>query len=372
MKFFADKWIILAGWTVLNGWLLWHNGIVTAGESQKYIDEAHVFIQTHQLSSSNFWLYFTQIALLAFCFKFNTGFVFAVAIQLMLNLSATLFFYHTVKAFFPGTRRALLATLLLLASYPYQEFNTFLQTESIFYSLTLILSCLIIHPAKTALKRPFLLLLLLALVCFTRPTGLLFLPPVGICLFLYYARSWSPMLKTVTLIVSAGLFFYGLNSALGSGGELDFMLPFKDEENICGVPTLTKSLPLHLAGNGNSLYGLLYYVLHNFPQFVRLAASRSLAFFGMYRSYYSRPHNWYIVIFFNLIFLAALLSLSCWKRKFPLALGYFAGIIFLTWFTVMLTCDDWHNRFYLTISPFLIILSMGFLGAHTKRPADAR
>ena len=372
MKFLTDKWIILACWAILNGWLLWHNGIVTAGESQKYIEEAHVFIRTHQLSSPNFWLYFTQIALLAFCFTFNTGFIFAVAIQFMLNLSATLFFYRTVKALFPGTRLALLAVLLLLASYPYQEFNTFLQTESIFYSFTLILSCAIIHPDKTGFRRPFLILLLLALVCITRPTGLLFVPPVGICFFLYYARRWSLLLKISILIVTGFLFFYGLNGALGSGGELDFMLPFKDERIICGVPTLSRFLPLHLAGDGNSLYGLGYYVMHNFPQFIRLAARRSLAFFGMYRPYYSCAHNLYVVIFFNLICLMAVLSFSFWKRKFPGALIYFGGIIFLTWFTVILTCDDWHNRFYLTISPFLIILSMGFLSAHIKRPADAR
>src|SRR5262249_19332135 len=155
-------------------------------------------------------------------------------------------------------------------AYPYQEFNSFLYTESFFYSFTLILSCHLIRMRTISARNLLPVIGLLILICITRPSGLLFLPPVFLYLFLMFFQR-LPVLKKLALFSLLGLgFLLFLDKALGSGGELDFMLPFRDERIICGVPTLPGFLPIQTAARGNSLYGLFFYVVHNPLQFVRM------------------------------------------------------------------------------------------------------
>ena len=151
-----------------------------------------------------------------------------------------------------------------------------------------------------------------------------------------------------------------------SGGELDFMLPFKDEQIICGVPTLSGFAEINITKNANSLYGLFYYIVHNFGQFMKMAWLRTLAFFGLYRKYYSTAHNIYLVTYFYSLDIGAFLGSYYWFKKHSYPLLYFYSIIALVWVTTMLTCDDWHNRFYLGISPYIILLSTGFIRKFLK------
>jgi hypothetical protein len=368
LRITSAEMIGLLVWLSINLFILAHRGIYLNGESAKYIHQAHLFLETGRVASPNFWLYFTQIALIACCIKFHLGFYFVIALQLLLNLTAMLAFYRTTSSLFQNKNTALAGTLLLILNYPYQEFNSFLYTESIFYSLTLLLSCYMIRIETLNFKKLLVVALLLIMVCFTRPTGILFLPPAFLYIFLVFFRKMSLRKKTALLAAALLGFLFFLNKALGSGGELDFMLPFRDESIICGVPTLPGFQPIQTSANGNSLYGLGYYILHNPAQFIRLAAGRTMAFFGLYRSYYSTGHNLYLIVYFYSIHLAALLSIAYWIKRQAFALCYFATAIMLTWVTVMMTCDDWHNRFYLTISPFLIILGLPAIQKLLKIP----
>lgn len=350
--------ILLFLWLLLNTFFLLHKGIYIHGESDTYIYEARVFLATGAPQTGNYWLYIIQILLIGFSLKCHLGFSFVVLIQLLFNLIATAFLYKTIRHLFGNTRTAFVATLLLLGNYFYQEFNTYLYTESLFYSFTLILSCYLICTRTLTIKRLLAITAMLVITCFTRPTGLLFLPPAFLYLFLVFFRQMAAWKKIALLTGLAVLFLFLLNLALGSGGELDFMLPFRDERIICDVPTLPAFLPIKTAANGNSLYGLLYYITHNTSQFLKMAGLRSVAFWGLYRNYYSPLHNGYLIVFFGAIHLMTLTSLGYWAKQNPNILCYLLSAIALTWFTIMLTCDNWDNRFYLTISPFLIILAM--------------
>jgi hypothetical protein len=360
--------ILLVLWLLLNTFFLIHRGIFLQKESAKYIYEAQVFLATGRPGSSNFYLYFIQIILLAFCIKFHLGFFTAVLIQLFFNLIATAFFFKTIQYIFGNVRIAFVATLLLLSNYYYQEFNTFLYTESLFYSFTLILSCYIIHIQTLTAKKLLAVAGMLMVICITRPTGLLFLPPTFLYLFLVFFKN-MPTWKKLTLLTGISiLFLFLLNLALGSGGGLDFMLPFRDERIICGLPTLPAFLPIKTTDNGNSLYGLLYYLTHNTAQFLRVAGLKSVAFWGVYREWYSIRHNIYLIAFFGTLYLMTLISLGYWFRRNSNILCYLLSAMALNWVTVMLTCDDWHNRFFLSISPFLIILAMPSLQRLVRSP----
>ena len=355
------KLIIVLLWILTNSFFLYKNGIVATGEAGKYISQANLFIQTGHLSASNLWMYLTQIALLSFCIKFNLSFAVAVMLQLIFNLLSTFYFYKTLRNIFNADTIALAGTIILLLNQPYQEFNTFLQTESLFFSFTLILSCYVIHIEKIALKNFGAIILLLMIVSITRPTGLLFIPPVFIYLFFVFFKKLSRVKKISILGAVGFLFLFLVNKALASGGEFDFMIPFRDEDIICGLPSITHSTAINTGDESNSIFGLLFYVMHNFSQFIRLAWLKTIAFFGLYRTYYSRWHNMYLIIYFYLIHILAIAGISFWIKNHLHKFLYFISVILITWLTVMLTCDDWHNRFYLSISPYLIILCMAFI-----------
>ena len=357
-------------WIMLNGFFIVHRGIFLEGESAKYIYQAHLLLTTGAPESSNYWLYSVQMLLLACCLKFHLSLYFAVGIQLLFNGIATVFFYRTLQFIFGDRRTAFIGTLLLLANYYYQEFNTFLYTESLFYSFTLILSCYLFHIRQLTIKNGLAVIGMLMVICVTRPTGLLFVPPTFLYLFLVFFQHMSTGKKIALLASIAVAFLFLLNIALGSGGELDIMLPFRDERIICGVPTLPYALPIKTAANGNSLYGLLYYILHNTPQFIKMLWWRTRAFLGLCRTYFSLGHNIFLVVFFYTLHLLVLLSLRYWTKHHVYVFCYLLSAFALTWLTISLTCDDWHNRFYLTISPFLIILAMPTLQKLMKKHYD--
>ena len=348
-------------WLAVQAFFLWKNGMVTTGEAGKYIYQAHLYLGTGRPETPNLWLYFLQIGLLALCMRLKLSLVFVMCIQLLSNLIATYCFYRTILYLFKERRVALAGTILLILNYPYQQWNTFLQTESLFYSLTLITSCYIVHIEKLNVKKLLTTILLLMILCITRPTGLLFIPPAFIYLFFVFFRNMSTAKKTALLAFIGIGFLFLLDRALGSGGELDFMLPFREEMIICGVPALAHSLPVLTTVDGNSIYGLAYYIIHNPGQFFRLAGLRTMAFFGLFRSYYSTSHNIYLVVFFSCVHVMALVSIPYWIKDLRYKFYFILSIILLNWLTMIFTCDDWSNRFYLSISPFLIILGMPLL-----------
>jgi hypothetical protein len=139
------------------------------------------------------------------------------------------------------------------------------------------------------------------------------------------------------------------------------MLPFRENHIICGAPTLLSPRIIPTTGSGTSLFSLLYYIGHDFGSFIRLAGQKTLSFWGVYRSYYSPTHNLYLAVYFYPITAMALFSLPRWQRRgqgLPL-IGLLTPIA-MTWLTVVLTCDDWNNRWFLSISPFLLLLAAGF------------
>ena len=69
-------------WIVIQTFLLWYNGIVTGLEAGKYITQAEHFLQAGKFTSSNYWLYSTQIFLLATAIKLQLAFTVIVAVQL--------------------------------------------------------------------------------------------------------------------------------------------------------------------------------------------------------------------------------------------------------------------------------------------------
>jgi 4-amino-4-deoxy-L-arabinose transferase-like glycosyltransferase len=358
--------LILILWVIVQGIFFYRNGIILHGEPEKYIYQANHLLTKGTLSSSNFWLYSTQIFLIAFAFKTSLGFGFVLIVQLLANLAATFAVFEFARKIF-NVRVAIIHAGLLILNFPLQDFNTYMQTDSLFYSFTIIFACYLFSLEKLTPGNVARMLAFLFLICVTRPTGLLFIPPTFLFLFYKFFRSISVFYKTVLVVIVGAGFLFFLNAALGSGGELDFMLPFRDERIICGVPTLPGFIPIKTADDGNSLYGLMYYIFHNPGQFLRLAALRTKAFFLLTRPYFSNGHNFFLISYFYPIFILAVLGIRYWVKHNPYLLMYCVSAILMMWITVILTCDDWHNRFFLTIVPYFNFLSLPFFYNLTRR-----
>ena len=349
--------VLLILWLIVQAILFHNNGIITIGESEKYIGEAQRLTTGGSLSSRSYFLYLTQILLLTFAFKSGLGYWFVVIVQLLFSIIATFALYRLAVKLF-SQKTAVVCTALFLFNYPLQEFNFYLQTESVFFSFTIIYTAYLLQLSKLTLLHFFIILFSLVLISITRPTGLLFIPATFLYLFFGFLKAISTRFKLVIVSAITVIFLFVLNSALGSGGELDFMLPYLDERIICGVPTLHHFVDIKTWGNGNSIYGFLYYITHNFAQFIRLALLRSKAFFGLMRDYFSTGHNIFLASFFYPFYVLTILSIKWWVKNNLYRFLYLSFLIVLTWGTTILTCDDWHNRWFLAISPWLIFLSL--------------
>ena len=349
--------LVLASiWVIMQALLFYRFGLVTGFEAEKYINEANHLLENGTVSTSNYWLYSVQIFLIAAALKLKTGLLSVAFVQLLVNSWATYSFYKFIAGI-SNRQTAFSITLLLILNYPLQTFNTSLQTESLFYSFTILFSCFLLRLKNLTVRKPYQGPFIFA-PDFIYPahraaTGSLSF----LYLFFRFFRPFSMFVKFIITIAVSICFLFFLNAALGSGGGLDFMLPFRDERIICGVPTLPGFIDIKTSDNPNSIFGLLYYITHNTGQFMHLALLRSKAFFGLTRSYYSLSHNFYLCVYFFPLYILVILSWPSWLKKNKFLLLYCISVIAINWITVILTCDDWHNRFFLSITPYIYILA---------------
>ena len=109
-KPYYQKILLFIVWILVQCFLVWQNGIVTILEADKYISQAEYFIKTGHLSSSNYWLYSTQVFLIVAVIKLHLSFAVIVVMQILLNLLATWMFYKLCMFLLKNPFLAFLAT----------------------------------------------------------------------------------------------------------------------------------------------------------------------------------------------------------------------------------------------------------------------
>lgn len=347
--------ILVFLWLLIQAILLIQLGIVTKGEALKYTNEAKLLDLNHGFSQPKYLFYSIYIFVRWLDLQLHSNNLFTYCLQLALNFLACSVFFKYATTLFKDYFWGGIATLLIILCLPWQQWTVHLYTESVFLSLVLLFFCYFTKSNKTKADKIIAIGCLILLI-FTRPTGLLLIPAVAIWL-------WVQSIKSKKWVVLAGLplmagivFYLLLNYAMKGEGEFDFMKPFIEEHLICGVPTGLKT-ELQISKNGNSIEGLLFYISHNFGHFINLALKKLTLFFGLTRSYYSSPHNLAIQLFFYPIYLLAIGGIVLGWKKYRrviffclLLTGVFAG-------SVVLTCDDWLNRFIMPVLPIILLLA---------------
>ncbi len=352
-------WILIGSWFIVQGILLWKFGIVTTGEAPKYLNEALYFRKHLSFSEPKYIFYSPLIFLHLVANILHVGKYGVLAVQLLINLFATIRFADLARKLFGKTPSAVFCGLALVFFIPLQIWNTHLYTESLFISFTILFTVSLIHCIDHG-RFSIGCYTLGLLVLFTRPTGMLVIPAVMILLTIEWilASYWWRVLGMWVL----GLLGFGivLELAMKGEGEFDFMKPFIEGHIICGVPTGMADR-INLPADGNSLSGLWYFASHNSALLLDLAEKKLIAFWGMTRTYYSTAHNYALMILCYPLYSLALFGLL--KGKFEV-IGIKSYIFILCCFfclSVLFSCDDWLNRFIMPLFPFLLLLAFAGL-----------
>jgi hypothetical protein len=341
-------------WCILQFILLWHFGIVTKGESVKYIEEAR-FVDGHGYFSEPKYLFYSgYIALHWIFFKTGAGIIGVYIFQLFWNGLSMICFYQLSRHLSGHKGIAGTSTVLLLLFWPYQSWTTHLYTES-FFTSTIIIALHHWFYVKKSRTSTWTSIGLMALLILSRPTGMLFIPVWVLILSrrMLLKQQWVKL--GIAIVVSSAFFICIANTAMQGKGEFDFMKPFVEEHIICGVPT-QRNMQIILPENGNSLGGLSYYITHNMATFLTLCGRKFYAFWSMTRDHYSFSHNVFLIFFLYPVYLFLILSTGFWlqtQKEF-----YFFSLLLVSTFlcSVLLTCDDWLNRFIMPLIPVLFLL----------------
>lgn len=332
-------------------------GIVTNLEATKYLHEATLLLQTGKYSSNNFLFYSVQILLIAFCIKFNISFSFIVILQILVNGISIICFFRLIKNLTGRKTLAYTITFYFLIFYYYHEFNTYLFTESLFFSFSVIYTCFLFSVRKISWRNGIAIFLFIGLLYLTRPTGIFFLPATYLFLVIRFFQKRALKIIGLSCVFALPALYILINYSLGSGGEFDFLLPLNQEMIICGLPTVSTPHQISLPVDRNSIEGLLFIVAQYPGLFISLAVKRLGTFFGVSRDFYSTFHNIVLSVYFYTIYLVILSGLRSLFSKHKAEFCFLITNISLMTLTVMLSCDEWSNRFIFSQLPFFLLLA---------------
>ncbi len=332
-------------------------GVVTELEAAKYINEANYYLNTGSFSAPRFYFYSATIFMLALAIKINIGMFGAFVIQALLNLFAFMLFYQALTKIFQKPITPILIILYLLAFSPYQSWVVFLYTESIFFSSILILISTLILYKPDNLKN-ILIIALALLFCFiSRPLGILF--GAGVYLYIFYSarNKWRIVIGFSSLLfILLGYFF--INVIFSSIHDWSITQAFEEESIICDLPASQPYQQIDLSESGSPIYKLWYYISHNFSHFLRFAGTKLQYFFLMTRDYYSSLHNAFLLLNVIPLYLLAAGSFFIKRKYFSKGVIVFLVATILVYTaTIILQCDDYHNRFILSIYPVFVLLA---------------
>ena len=197
----------------------------------------------------------------------------------------------------------------------------------------------------------------LILVMISRPLGILFILPT-LLYFFVQTRKKIRIILIPFFFIGAGVLIYITNTVFSTIADVTITLAASQECIVCGVIPKHVS-PIHLVSEGSPIYQLYYYVTHNFAHFLRLSILKLKYFFMMSRSYYSNLHNAVLLIFVIPIYVLGLVYIFSGKKKILLPFFVFQiSSILLFSITIMLQCDDYHNRFILSLYPVFLLMAV--------------
>jgi len=338
-------------------------GIVSSYEASKYFEECQNILEHSAFSDNKYLFYSVYIFIHIISFKLGNEIVGVYIFQLLLNLLASYSFFQLSYKITNNKAVAFIAVLLLFLTQSFQIWTVYLYSESVYSSLILLFTYCFFVLNQQNIKNLLLTTFILLLVLLSRPTGLLMIPIISIYIFLVLFYKAKYIKASLLAIVLGICFFALLNYAMHSSAQFDFMKPFVEKEVLCYIPTEdTPTLTSHTGSN--SLIHIFNYIFHNKKQFIHLSYEKIISFWGMQRYYYSASHNLYLKVFFYPIYFFGAFGLFKYFKQQRKICTFIITLFAIFTISIILTCDDWNNRFNIPIIPFVMML--GAMGLFTS------
>lgn len=330
-------------------------GINTELEAEKYIIQAKNFISTGQLTETRYWFYFPTIFIIAISLYVKGGFILAIILQAVINFIAFSIFFRALKKTFTDSIYPLIIVTFLLLFWPFQSWIVFLYTESIFYSSIMILVSVMLTTKLLTLRSLIYIFAALLFVIMSRPLGIIFCG--GVYLFLISISQKKH--KRILIFSSAVLFVISvliINKIFSTISDWYILKPFIEENIICNFPSKKVNTDLILSDSKNPLMQLFYYIYYNTSHFLSYSFIKLKYFYLMQRPYYSNTHNFFLFINILPLYLLSCIAIFNKAQKFKSILVFSITTIILFTLAIILQCDDWHNRFILSLFPIFCVL----------------
>lgn len=349
--------ILLAVFCIVQTLLFIKFGVVTQNEAAKYVSEGTLLATEGRLSHIKYFFYIPVISLVWLCKSLHISLFFAVLIQVILSGIAQYCFYKLCRSL-TNYKAAFITSLFLALFFPLQSWNFHLYSDSILISLSLVYLWFFYQYDRYQLTRHLLLALaVLVLITFSRPHGLLFIPPAILYLVFRKQSRKNLFINMGICVFLTGLMFLAALVIFSGGGDMDAMKPFIEEHIICFVPTATGDNNLTLINSGSQMYDLWYYIIHNPLHFLKLTGLKILSFFNLTRPWYTPVNNYLLIALMVPLYTSFLFGLKKFiqaNRRFALLV---IGLLLLYPFGMTLQCDDWHSRFTMAIIGALLCIS---------------
>lgn len=357
-KYFIEKRIrfSLILYFLMSGLLLYHFGLQTGGEAEKYIDNANRILQGNELRNGFFGIFYVAYSLLvAFFVKFNLPLVGVAVVQIVLSAMAAICLYRLLQQTLKNNTVAFLFFIAYLCCYPIQRWNFFLYSES-FHSSLLLMGLYFFYTTLQGIRSgKWVLSILLLLILFSRPVGMLFwISAIGVLLMWLYHRQHK--------LLAGGIMLLGLLALVGLANSpvTAFVNPdsIKRMEVICQVP-VAQTDTSYQEFNRSGLVKA-YTVIRDdigWGNFLSIGFKKLGNFFGMYRPYYSWQNNGLLWLYWIFYPLALIGIFSKQPPEFLYIKWFSIYYLLLTSLAIFFTCDDWANRFISPAFPFVLILA---------------
>jgi Dolichyl-phosphate-mannose-protein mannosyltransferase len=340
-------------WLLIQSVLFIKFGAQTSVDSEFYLGDAMNLLNGQLPEGRSIWYvsYSAFLALTFFCGG-NNGVV--VFVQILLSGVATFCLYQIAMEMYGKRDVAILAVLFYLLWIKIHEWNTFLYTESLFTSCSIISFAILIKSKRT--WRYVLACLLFFFTFFIRPTGFALL--VG--LFCYGVFS---LRREYLNRVILPLGFIGAISMviLLAGMVESFALIESYAKAEIIYPNITlgmeASSDLYIPKTDHSTFLRVFlFAFYNPVYFLKLFFLKLFLFLGNVKPYFSVLHNAVIVLVLYPLYVFAVKGFL----KFPphRKEKYFvAGFVIAQALTVALTSENWDGRFLVPLLPFVFLLA---------------
>jgi hypothetical protein len=344
-------------WSLIQLFIYLKFGTVTILESKKYIQAAEYFLANGTFPEKRYLFYSGITLLIAFCKYVGLGYSEVIFFQLIYSLLAHVLFLKALRKLSPSTIIPPFVTVCCLSLYiPFQFWNFTLYSESLFYSSTLAFfsCCLLNKPTHLTGLLSQLTFLLIAVFC--RPLGALLIP----CWTLYLIITSTGTIKYILISLLFGSLFILIllsNYILSSIGDWQILKPAEYGYVICDMPS-SDSISLEISKDITPLRQLRIYISEHPGHFFKMCYKKTIAFFFLYRPYYSTLHNLFLLIMAIVTYLPIMLTLRKSADEDTHLKKFSYSIILIFWLSVCLQCDDYHNRFYNSTLPFFLYLGV--------------